>query len=134
MPVRIGPFDDLPAAEWARLVAEKRRRANPQLEALLDAVAAGRPQRVRLEPGQRGRGLRLAIARAAERRGLAVESAFGDDFLAVWLADSREQGGGECGRPEPRPLGRPGFGRCSAAREPTPATFANSGLKRAHAR
>ncbi len=40
----------------------------------LDAVESGEPQEVPVEEGQNPRGMRIAIARAAGKRGLAIES------------------------------------------------------------
>ncbi len=83
MPVRIGPIEDMADDEFQALRRKKGARADPAMEELLDRVESGTPQRVGLEPGQNARGLRVAIARKAKQRGLAVETVEGDGFVAV---------------------------------------------------
>ena len=87
MPVKIGTFGPLSEAEFAELRQQKARNANPAMSALLDEIAAGRPVRVPLVDGQRARGLRVAISRAATSRGLCVETLEGDGFVAVRKAE-----------------------------------------------
>src|ERR671912_2926730 len=87
MPVKIGTFGPLSEAEFTELRQQKARKADPSMTALLDEIAAGRPVRVPLVDGQRARGLRVAISRAATSRGLSVETLEGDGFVAVRKAE-----------------------------------------------
>jgi hypothetical protein len=57
------------------------------MTALLDAIATGQPVRIPLVKGQRARGMRVAISRAATSRGLSVETLEGDGFVAVRKAE-----------------------------------------------
>ncbi len=57
------------------------------MTALLDAITTGQPVRVPLVEGQRARGVRVAISRAATSRGLSVETLEGDGFVAVRKAE-----------------------------------------------
>lgn len=87
MPVDIGQPEDMTEEEFAALRrAKSRRKANPLIEEVLDRVESGRPQRVPLAEGQNGKGARIAIARAAGRRGLSVETVEGDGFVGVTKA------------------------------------------------
>ena len=54
--------------------AKGRRAGDPVMQELLDAVEAGQPQDVPLGAEQNARGVRIAIARAAGKRGLPVET------------------------------------------------------------
>ena len=74
MPVKIGRFQPTTMERVEELRRGKARRAgDPGMAELLDAVEAGEPQEVPVEGEQRPKGMRIAIARAANRRGLAVE-------------------------------------------------------------
>ena len=118
MPVRIGRVEEMSEEEFGRLRRAKRARAaNPQLEELLDRVASGQPLRVPLEPGQNARGLRVAIARAASRRGLKVETVEGEGFVAVRRADwsSRDKPRRQPAADGRRTRGRPARGGDEAA-------------------
>ena len=84
MPVNIGQPEDMTEEEFAALKrAKNRSNANPLIEEVLDRVESGRPQRVPLPEGQNAKGARIAIARAAGRRGLSVETVEGDGFIGV---------------------------------------------------
>ena len=75
MPVRIGSFRPVSRERVDELRRSKARCAgDPGMEELLDAVESGEPQEVPVEEGQNPRGMRIAIARAAGKRGLAIES------------------------------------------------------------
>jgi hypothetical protein len=74
MPVRITRFQPTTQERVEELRRSKGRSLDPGLEQLLDAVASGEPQDVPVEEGTNPRGLRIAIARAAGRRGFAVET------------------------------------------------------------
>lgn len=87
MPVKIESFVPLSEEEFAALRRQTAGKANPVMEELLDEIATGRPMRVPLVAGQSARGLRVAISRAATRRGLRVETLEGDGFVAVRRAD-----------------------------------------------
>jgi hypothetical protein len=87
MPVKIGTFDRLSEEEFLALRQKKMRAKNPAMDSLLDAVATGQPLRVPLTGGQSARGLRVAISRAANGRGLSVETVEGDGFVAVRKVD-----------------------------------------------
>ena len=121
MSVEIGAIEDMPEAEFAELQRAKRARAaNPRMEELLDRVAAGRPQRVPLGPDHSARGPRVAIARAAGRRGLSVDAIEGEGFVAV-----RQAEGSPRSKSERRPTtnGRRARGRARQQAEganPTP--------------
>ncbi len=90
------------------------KRTDPAMEEPLAALEAGRPQRVRLTEGQSARGVRISIARRARERGLNVETAEGDGFVAVWRADEptprRTRKPGEGGTPRHDMLALPHFG------------------------
>jgi hypothetical protein len=95
MPVSIRAFEPFSDDAFDELKERKRRKAgtpDPGMVALLQAVAAGQPQRVPLAEGQSARGVRVAIARAAARRGLAVATAEGEGFVAVMRVDGHRTG------------------------------------------
>jgi hypothetical protein len=109
MPVKIGSFGPLSEEEYAALRQQKERTANPAMAALLDAVETGQPVRVPLLEGQSARGLRVAISRAATRRGMNVETLSGEGFVAVRKVDEpRARRGTQGATGEgPRRRGRP---------------------------
>ncbi len=74
MPVRITHFQPTTQERVDALRRSKGRSLDPGMERLLDAVASGEAQDVPVEAGTNPRGLRIAIARAAGRRGFAVET------------------------------------------------------------
>ena len=75
MPVKISSFQPSSMERIEELRRAKGRRAgDPVMQELLDAVEAGQPQDVPLGAEQNARGVRVAIARAAGKRGLAVET------------------------------------------------------------
>ena len=94
MPVRISSFRPTTQERVEELRRTKiRRTGDPVMAELLDAVEAGEPQDVTLEPGQNARGVRIAIARAAGRRGFAVETfewsdEEGTPFVTIAKAES----------------------------------------------
>jgi hypothetical protein len=107
LPVKIGTIGPLSEAEFAELRQRKTRKADPTMAALLDEIATGQPVKVPLVDGQRARGLRVAISRAATSRGLSVETLEGDaslrcgrsiNRLSVSLPKHRRRGNGEGGR------------------------------------
>jgi hypothetical protein len=59
------------------------RPADPDWEAVLDALEAGQHVRLPYEEGQNRRGLALAVGRRAAGRGFKVELRHGEDFLAA---------------------------------------------------
>ena len=74
MPVKIGRFQPTSMERVEELRRGKVRRAgDPGMAELLDAVESGEPQEVPVEGEQTPKGMRIAIARAAGRRGLTVE-------------------------------------------------------------
>ena len=74
MPVKIGRFQSTSMERVEELRRSKGRRAgDPGMMELLDAVESGEPQEVPVEGEQSPKGMRIAIARAAGRRGIAVE-------------------------------------------------------------
>jgi hypothetical protein len=87
MPVTIASFESLSEEEFNALRQQKVRQTNPAMAQLLDAIELGTPVRVPLVEGQSARGLRVAIARAASSRGLAVETLEGDSFVAARKLD-----------------------------------------------
>lgn len=87
MPVNIGSFEPLSEEEFNSLRPQKGAAANPAMVELLNAVESGKPMRVMVEEGQNAKGLRIAIARAATRQGLNVETLAGDGFIAVKRVD-----------------------------------------------
>lgn len=88
MPVRIGTIEDMSEEEFAALRRQQGKSTNPAMDDLINRVESGQPQRVSLAEGQSARGLRVAIARAAGKRGLTVETVEGDGFVAVWKSDT----------------------------------------------
>src|SRR5688500_18847327 len=92
MPVKIGTFGPLSEADFTELQQQKVRKTDPAMAALLDEIATGQPVRVPLVEGQRARGLRTAISRAAGSRGLSVETVEGDGFVAVRKTDKPRTG------------------------------------------
>ena len=74
MPVKIGRFQPTTMERVEELRRSKVRRAgDPGMAELLDAVESGEPQEVPVEGEQTPKGMRIAIARAAGRRGIAIE-------------------------------------------------------------
>ncbi len=74
MPVKIGNFRPTSMERVEELRRSKVRRGDdPGMAELLDNVESGVPQEVPVAGDQRPKGMRIAIARAAKRRGLAVE-------------------------------------------------------------
>ncbi len=74
MPVKIGNFRPTTMERVEELRRSKvRRSGDPAMAELLDNVESGTPQEVPVEGEQNPKGLRIAIARAANRRGLSVE-------------------------------------------------------------
>ena len=75
MPVKISGFQPASPERIEELRRSKGRQAgDPVMQELLDAVEAGQPQDVRLGTDQNGLAVRIAIARAAGKRGLLVET------------------------------------------------------------
>ena len=75
MPVKITRFQPVSMERLMELRRNKGRRAgDPGMEELLDAIESGEPQELPVEEGQNPRGMRIAIARAAGKRGLSIES------------------------------------------------------------
>ena len=75
MPVRIARFEPTTMERVDELRRSKAKRAgDPVMEDLLDAVEAGEPQDVLVDSGSTAKGMRIAIGRAAGKRGLAVET------------------------------------------------------------
>jgi hypothetical protein len=106
MPIRIGPFEDMSDEELEQLRRHKHHRGDPALHELLSRVEAGIAQKVPIQDGQSGKGLRVAIARAAKQRGMWVETAEGDGFVGVWQVPEPQErkpkqpsGDGRRGRP-----------------------------------
>ena len=80
MPVRIGRFQPTSMERVEELRRSKvRTTGDPGMVELLDAVESGEPQEVPVEGEQSPKGLRIAISRAANRRGLTVEMHEGTD-------------------------------------------------------
>ncbi len=80
MPVKISRFQPVSMDRVAELRRSKGRKgSDPGMEDLLDAVESGDPQEVRVEEGTNPRGMRIAMARAAGRRGLTVETFESED-------------------------------------------------------
>ena len=74
MPVKIGNFRPTSMERVEELRRSKSRlSSDPSMVELLDAVESGEPQEVPVEGEQSSKGLRIAIARAANRRGMTVE-------------------------------------------------------------
>src|SRR5690242_21567520 len=67
MPIRIGHFEDMSDEELEQLRRHKHYRGDPALHELLSRVEAGMAQKEPIQEGQSGKGLRVAIARAAKR-------------------------------------------------------------------
>src|SRR5215217_6658957 len=89
MPVHIGALEDISPEELAALQRAKGKRSgDPMMEALLSQLDAGIAKKIPLAEGQGGKGLRIAIARKARERGINVETAEGDGYVAVWKADA----------------------------------------------
>ncbi len=108
MPVKIGSFDPMSEEEFQALRPKKTGSRNPAMDELLAQVESGQPIRVPLVEGQSARGLRVAISRAATKRGVTVETVEGDGFVAVRKADEpkrRKAVQGSSGVPRRR--GRP---------------------------
>ena len=75
MPVKISGFQPASTERLEELRRAKGRRAgDPVMQELLDAVEASQPQDVPLSTEQNARGVRIAIARAAGKHGLLVET------------------------------------------------------------
>ena len=74
MPVKIANFRPTSMERVEELRRSKLRRSgDPGMAELLDNVESGVPQEVPVEGDQRPKGVRIAISRAANRRGLSVE-------------------------------------------------------------
>ncbi len=74
MPVKIGSFRPTSMERVEELRRSNvRRTGDPGMVELLDNVESGVPQEVPVEGEQTPKGMRIAIARAANRRGLSVE-------------------------------------------------------------
>jgi hypothetical protein len=86
MPVKIESFEPLSDEEFNALRPQKAK-GNPAMDGLINEVEAGRPVRVPLVEGQSARGLRVAISRAATKRGFKVETVEGAGFVAVRKAE-----------------------------------------------
>ena len=98
MTVKIGRFKPTSMERVEELRRGKARRAgDPGMAELLDAVESGEPQEVPVEGEQTPKGMRIAIARAAGRRGLAVEMFESNDARGnpVVVVVKREQAAGE---------------------------------------
>jgi hypothetical protein len=87
MPVKIASFDPISDEEFQALRPKKAGAKDPAMDELLDGVESGQPMRVPLVDGQGARGLRVAISRAATKRGFSVETVEGDGFVAVRKSD-----------------------------------------------
>ena len=75
MPVRIARFEPTTMERVEELRRGKAKRAgDPVMEDLLDAVEAGEPQDVHVDGASSAKGMRIAIGRAAGKRGFAVET------------------------------------------------------------
>ena len=75
MPVRITRFQPTSRERVEELRRSKgRRTGDPGMDELLDVLEMGEPQEIPVEEGQNARGVRIAIARAANKRGLSVET------------------------------------------------------------
>ena len=75
MPVRITGFQPTSRERVEELRRSRgRRSSDPGMEDLLDAVESGEPQQVPVGAENNPRGVRIAITRAAGRRGLSVET------------------------------------------------------------
>ncbi len=74
MPVKIGNFRPTSMERVEELRSSKvRQSGDPGMAKLLDNVESGVPQEVPVAGDQTPKGMRIAIARAAKRRGLTVE-------------------------------------------------------------
>jgi hypothetical protein len=87
-PVRMASFTPLCDEDFTELRPRTACEADPAMSALLDEIVTGRPVRVPLVDGQSARGLRVAVSRAAGRRGMKVVTLEGEGFVAVKKADS----------------------------------------------
>ena len=75
MPVRIARFEPTTMERVEELRRGKAKRGgDPVMEDLLDAVEAGEPQDVLVDGASSAKGMRIAIGRAAGKRGFAVET------------------------------------------------------------
>ena len=111
MPVKIGRFQPTSMERVEELRRGKARRAgDPGMAELLDAVESGEPQEVPVEGEQTPKGMRIAIARAARRRGLEIEMFEGNDAEGnpVIIVVKNEQAAGE---PRPTHVRSGGNGR-----------------------
>ena len=89
MPVHISAIEDISPEELAALQRAKGKRpGDPMMDELLSQLDAGIPKKIPLAEGQGGKGLRIAIARKARERGINVETAEGDGYVAVWKVDA----------------------------------------------
>jgi hypothetical protein len=86
--VKMGSFTPLSEPDFTTLRQQKARQIDPAMTALLVDVATGHAVRVPLVDGQCARGLRVAISRAAGRRGMSVVTLEGEGFIAVRKADT----------------------------------------------
>ena len=111
MPVKIGRFQPTTMERVEELRRSKARHAgDPGMAELLDAVESGEPQEVPVEGEQTPKGMRIAIARAAGRRGIAVEMFEGNDAEGnpVVIVVKNEQA---AGKPRPTHVRSGGNGR-----------------------
>ena len=127
MPVKIGRFQPTSMERVEELRRGKARRAgDPRMAELLDAVESGEPQEVPVEGEQTPKGMRIAIARAAGRRGLAVEMFESNDAQGnpVVVVVKREQAPGV---PRPTHVRSAGNGRRTGrSKRPTEVQATNN--------
>lgn len=69
--------------DFAALPAKTAGRPDPQWEALLDELEAGRAVRLRYDDEQDRRSKRMSIGHRTRKRGFTVEIRSGDGFMAV---------------------------------------------------
>src|SRR5689334_19384720 len=102
MAVKIGEFRPTTQERVSKLREKKGNRVDPGMIELLDALESGEPVEVPVDAQQHPKGLRIAISRAANKRGLSVETfedvdGAGNPVVVVVKAD----------RPQPRSASRP---------------------------
>ena len=86
--VKMGGFTPVAEADFVELSQPPARNVDPAMSSLLEAIGTGRPVRVPLVDGQCSRDLRVAISRAAGRRGMRVVTLEGEGFVAVRKAEA----------------------------------------------
>lgn len=74
MAVKIGEFRPTTQERVSKLREKKGNRVDPGMIELLDALESGDPVEVPVDAQQHPKGLRIAISRAANKRGLSVET------------------------------------------------------------